>query len=80
MNDFNTKENTDDITLKEYSIKLSDEILNVWKQYGFGDFMNGYLRIVNPNRYQELIIQNLADDYFLEKYFQIPQYVEVVKN
>ena len=25
-------------------------------------------------------IQNLADDYFLEKYFQIPQYAEAVKK
>lgn len=25
-------------------------------------------------------IQNLGDDYFLEKYFQIPQYIEAVNK
>ena len=48
LNDFKINEITNDITLEEYSNKLPDEILNVWRQYGFGDFMNGYLRIVNP--------------------------------
>ena len=63
LNDFKINEITNDITLEEYSNKLPDEILNVWRQYGFGDFMNGYLRIVNPNIYQELI----SDTYFRGK-------------
>jgi len=114
----------------KYSAALPNELIYIWKKYGFGSFMDGYLKIVNPEEYQDLLqetyfrgnmaipifvtafgdiialeegsyislikykngnfvmlaksfkrfMQNLADDYFLEKYFQILQYTEAVKE
>lgn len=114
----------------KYSATLPNELIHMWKKYGFGSFMNGYLKIVNPEEYQELLeetyfrgnisipifvtafgdiitleegqyigmvkykngdfvilakslkrfMQNVSDDYFLEKYFQILQYTEAVKE
>ena len=102
--------------------------MELWKKYGFGSFLDGYLKMINPEEYQELIcdtyfrgnvsvpilvtafgdiltleegqyigmvkykngtfsivtknfkrfMHNLEDEYFLEKYFQIPQFEEAV--
>ena len=37
-----------DIIMK-YKDKIPSELMNIWKQYGFGSFMSGYLRIINPD-------------------------------
>lgn len=114
----------------KYETVLPSELIDLWRKYGFGSFMEGYLKIINPEEYQDLLIdtyfrgsvsipmfitafgdiitseedqyigivrykngnfnilsrnfkrflQNLEDEYFQEKYFQIPQYVEAVKR
>lgn len=38
-----------------YKDKLPEELLNVWGSLGFGTFMNGYLKVINPKTYQEII-------------------------
>ena len=110
--------------------ELPDELIKIWEDNGLARLMGGYLKVVNPEDYQELLketyfrgnisvpilvtafgdivtfeegqyigmvkykngnfamlaknfkrfIQNLGDDYFLEKYFQIPQYIEAVNK
>ncbi|QBO35724.1 DUF1851 domain-containing protein [Periweissella cryptocerci] len=37
-----------DVILK-YEGVLPDEIISIWKQYGFGSFHHGFLRTVNPD-------------------------------
>jgi len=109
---------------------LPDELIKIWEDYGLGKLSEGYLKVINPEEYQELLnatyfrgnisipilttafgdiitleenqyigmvkykngnfvmlaksfkrfMQNIADDYFVEKYFQIPQYLEAVKK
>lgn len=49
-----------ELCAKYHSI-LPSALLNVWKQYGFGSLFNGYLKIINPDEYQEL----LHDSYVL---------------
>lgn len=116
--------------VQKYEIILPDELMKIWENYGLGTLLEGYLKVINPEEYQELLnetyfrgdisipilttafgdiitleegqyigmvkykngnfvmlaksfkrfIQNLADDYFLEKYFQISQYAEAVKK
>ncbi len=116
--------------IQKYEAVLPDEIIKIWEDYGLCTLLEGYLKLINPDEYQELLsetyfrgtvsipifttafgdiitleeaqyigmvkykngnfiilaksfsrfIQNLADDYFLEKYFQIPQYAEAVKK
>lgn len=41
--------------LNYYYDKLPKELLVVWKKYGFGSLLGGYLKIVNPADYQEII-------------------------
>ena len=113
--------------IQKYSTFLPDDIIEIWKEYGYGSLLGGYLRVINPEEYQELLresyfrgnvsipifstafgdiltleegeyigmimykygdsrlitkkkrfIQNLEDDCFVGKYFQIPLYTEAV--
>ncbi|PAK32384.1 hypothetical protein CHI08_26470, partial [Peribacillus simplex] len=34
---------------------MPEQVLEVWNKYGFGSILNGYLNIVNPEKYQELL-------------------------
>ncbi|WP_318264047.1 GAD-like domain-containing protein, partial [Peribacillus simplex] len=34
---------------------IPEQVLEVWNKYGFGSILNGYLNIVNPEKYQELL-------------------------
>lgn len=115
---------------QKYATIVPSELLEVWNDYGLGRLLGGYLRIVNPEEYQELLnetyfrgnisipilitafgdiltleegqyigmvkykngdfiilaksfkrfMQNLADDYFLSKYFQVSQFTEAEKR
>ena len=31
------------------------ELIDFWKEYGFGTFYNGFLKVINPNDYKELL-------------------------
>ena len=37
----------------KYENRLPQSLIEFWKEYGFGSFMDGYLKIVNPDDYQE---------------------------
>lgn len=41
--------------IREYEDKLPVEVIEIWKNYGFGTFYNGFLKIINPNDYKELL-------------------------
>ena len=113
--------------VQKYRTLLPDDIIKIWKEYGYGSLLGGYLRVINPEEYQELLresyfrgnvsipifstafgdiltleegdyigmiiykygdshlitkkkrfLQNLEDDYFVGKYFQISLYTEAV--
>lgn len=115
----------------KYEKILPVELMKIWENYGLGNSMyNGYIKIINPEQYQELLnetyfrgrisvpifvtafgdvialeegqyigmvkyknrdftmlaknfkrfMQNLADDYFWGKYFQISLYAEAVQK
>jgi hypothetical protein len=38
--------------LDSYRSKVPEELIYFWEQYGYGNFMNGYLKMVNPADYQ----------------------------
>lgn len=118
-----------DLLLK-YEATLPAELLSIWEKYGFATLLDGYLRVINPDDYQELLIEtyfrgnvsipilstafsdiitleesqyigivqykngrfgmlargfnrflsNLMDDYFTEKYFELPQYRAAIER
>lgn len=47
-------------TCEKYEKILPGELIEVWIKYGMGSFFNGYLKMIDPEEYQELMI----DTYF----------------
>lgn len=41
--------------IDKYKEVISEELISVWKIYGFGSILNGYLKIINPDEYKEII-------------------------
>lgn len=48
---------------QKYEEILPGELIHWWREYGLGELLEGYLRIINPEEYQEL----LEDTYFRGK-------------
>jgi hypothetical protein len=62
FNDFFTKypdytvvEKPSPQVIDNYKDKLPAELIEFWQQYGFGSYMDGYLKIVNPDIYQPIL-------------------------
>lgn len=55
FNDFKLKEKVSNETIEKYKNKVPEQLLEIWQNYGFGSFLNGYLKIVNPEEYEELL-------------------------
>ena len=40
--DFKLVEKVSEETIKKYEDKLPNEMIGIWKEYGYGQFMGGY--------------------------------------
>ena len=47
--------------IARYRDRVPPELVELWEQYGFGTYCEGYLKAVNPEEYADL----LADTYQL---------------
>jgi len=63
LEDFETYKEVEQDVISLYNNKIPKKLLDIWKKYGFGSFMNNYIKIINPNEYKEL----LEDSYFRGK-------------
>ncbi len=54
MKDFVKYGDVEEEVIEKYKNYMSDEIIEFWKEYGYGHFYNGFMKIVNPDIYQEL--------------------------
>ena len=52
---FKKYKDVDEVILEKYKNILPDELLRAWKKYGFGTILNGYIKIVNPMDYQDIL-------------------------
>ena len=43
------------VLCEKYAPTLPPELLNVWRNYGFGTLLDGCLKIINPDEYQDLL-------------------------
>lgn len=55
IKDYIKYSDVDEKTINQYENQLPHEIIDLWKNYGYGTFYNGYLKTINPNEYKELI-------------------------
>lgn len=58
FNDFKPYKKVEEKIIDQYSSLLPNQILDIWKQYGFGSFLNGYLKIINPNCFKDILEQS----------------------
>lgn len=45
----------DSSTIQKYGNKVPQELLNIWETKGYGSILNGYLRIIDPDKYMSII-------------------------
>ncbi len=60
FDDFVFHNSVDQVTIDKYTNKLPQELITAWKEYGYGNFLNGYLKFINPDDFQKL----LEESYF----------------
>ena len=63
LRDFKKEKEMPKEIIEKYKGQVPDEVIEIWKNYGLGSFLNGYLRVINPDDYKELI----EDTYFSGK-------------
>ncbi|MBC1292258.1 DUF1851 domain-containing protein [Listeria booriae] len=130
MNDFISIDRVTEDVCKKYSGSVPDELVNIWREYGVGTLLGGYLKLINPDDFQDILeegyfrsevsipifatsmgdvitwednryvrklnyrmgtfegiaagfeffLDDLASDYFKEKYFDLVQYQEAVEQ
>ena len=55
LQDFELYSKVPEATIKKYSGKIPEQFIEVWKNYGFGSFLQGYFKIINPDEYIEFV-------------------------
>lgn len=60
FNDFVCAGKVDENCIRKYSGKIPAELMDIWKEYGFGSFFGGYLKVINPDDYMDI----LKESYF----------------
>ncbi|MBC1905417.1 DUF1851 domain-containing protein [Listeria booriae] len=55
MNDFIHVNKMAEEVCQKYSGKIPDELLSIWRDYGIGGLLNGYLKIINPDDFQDIL-------------------------
>lgn len=52
---YEKNKSVDCMIIEEYQGLVPEELVAVWQEYGFGALLDGYLKIINPCEYKEII-------------------------
>ena len=55
LNDFKKEKEMQKEVIEKYRNLVPKEMIEIWEKYGLGSFLNGYLRVINPDDYKELV-------------------------
>lgn len=47
--------------IEKYKDQVPEELLHIWQSYGLGSFFDGYLKVINPEDYIELLNESYFD-------------------
>ncbi len=53
--DFKLESKASPELIAKYEGLLPEEMLVVWREYGFGTILDGYLKIINPDEYRDVL-------------------------
>ncbi len=42
---------------QKYASRVPADLIKIWQEYGFGSFLDGYLKVINPEEYTDLLIE-----------------------
>ncbi|WP_413785453.1 T6SS immunity protein Tdi1 domain-containing protein [Cytobacillus sp. IB215316] len=62
FDDFVIVEKTPRNIIEKYKGKIPYQVIEVWEKYGFGSLKNGYLRVINPDDFKEILLNTYEDD------------------
>ena len=63
LRDFKKEKEMPKEVIEKYKGQVPDEIIEIWENYGLGSFLNGYLRVINPDDYKELVEETYFSQY-----------------
>jgi hypothetical protein len=55
LNDFIKHESIDEDIILKYRNKLPRELIQIWEKYGLGTCVNGFLKVINPDEYLDVL-------------------------
>ncbi|WP_285036264.1 GAD-like domain-containing protein [Plantibacter sp. ME-Dv--P-095] len=55
ISDFITHGPVPEELIEEYRGRVPDELVEVWERYGYGTFGHGFLRVIDPKRYEDQV-------------------------
>lgn len=55
LNDFISYAKISDSVIDKFKNIIPKTLLYIWQNYGFGTFMNGYIKVINPDDYQSIV-------------------------
>ena len=61
LKDFQKVANVPKEVISEYDGRLPKDIIELWNEYGFGSFLNGYLKVINPHDYDHIVKESYFD-------------------
>ncbi|PGS20844.1 hypothetical protein COC55_26880 [Bacillus cereus] len=61
--DFKKNSKVEESTITKYKEYLPKELIEAWRIYGYGTFMDGYLKVINPDDFSSLV----SDTYLRSK-------------
>lgn len=70
FSDFNLYKKVDNEIIDKYKDIVGNDVVEIWEKYGFGSTFNGYLKIINPDEYQELL-----EETYIMPFDDIPVFV-----
>jgi hypothetical protein len=53
--DFKRISKVDETTIIKYKNLIPKELIEAWKTFGYGTFMNGFFKMINPDEYSTLV-------------------------
>ncbi len=51
LQDFELHSKVPEEIIRKYEGKVPEQFVEIWKAYGFGSFMQGYFKVINPDDY-----------------------------
>ena len=55
LKDFELQSKVPEEIIAKYEGKIPEQFIEIWKNYGFGTFMQGYFKLINPEDFYDFI-------------------------